>query len=165
MMTVTCERLRGVALALAALTLSGLGLPALGAGMARADACDDLARQLTNQIDGLVVGATSANAIALKHPAVGRASLGCRSRNVTNEVFAATASRKPADGFYGFTAQAAALVFTIPRDDVLKGIRRCVGRIGLLRGNTIATRYRRLDIRCTGGKAGITVSVSRERDS
>ncbi|MEW6640245.1 MAG: hypothetical protein AB1586_07045 [Pseudomonadota bacterium] len=158
-------RIRGAAVALAALTLSTVGMLTFGATAARADACDDLAKQLTGQIDGLVVGATSANAIALKHPAVSRASLGCRSRNVTNEVFAATASRKPSDAFYGFTAQAAALVFTIPRDDVRKGITRCVGRIGLLRGNTIATRYKRLDIRCTGGKTGTTVSVSRERDS
>jgi len=160
MMTMMFGRMRGVAAMLAAMLMMGLAGTA-----ARADACDDLARQLTGQIDGLVVGATSANAIALKHPAVSRASLGCRSRNVTNEVFAATASRKPAEAFYGFTAQAAALVFTIPRDDVRKGITRCVGRIGLLRGDTIATRYRRLDIRCTGGKTGTTVSVSRELDS
>ncbi|MBR1219824.1 hypothetical protein JQ557_17585 [Bradyrhizobium sp. U87765 SZCCT0131] len=163
-MTVTFRRLRA-AIAAAALTMTICGLPLAAATTAHADACDDLAKQLTGQIDGLVVGATSANAIALKHPAVSRASLGCRSRNVTNEVFAATASRKPSDAFYGFTSQAAALVFTIPRDDVRKGIARCIGRIGLLRGDTIATRYRRLDIRCTGSKAGTTVSVSRELDS
>lgn len=140
------------------------GLLALAAPAARADACDDLAKQLKGQIDGLAIGKTGANIINLQHPAVKRASLGCASRNVTNEVFAATESRKPSDAFYDFVARAAALVFTIPRNDALNGAARCIKRIGIFRGTTIATRYRRLDIRCTGGKTGTTVSISRERE-
>ncbi len=141
-----------------------LGPLLLSATTARADACDDLARQLKGQIDGLSIGKTGANLITLQHPAVKRASLGCASRNVTNEVFAATESRKPSDAFYDFVARAAALVFTIPRSDALNGASRCIKRIGIFRGYTIATRYRRLDIRCTGGKTGTTVSISRERE-
>lgn len=140
------------------------GLLVLTAPAARADACDDLARQLKGQIDGLTIGKTGVNLINLQHPSVKRASLGCASRNVTNEVFAATESRKPSDAFYDFVAQAAALVFTIPRNDALNGASRCIKRIGIFRGYTIATRYRQLDIRCTGGKTGTTVSISRERD-
>ena len=150
---------RPIAAGLAVSVLLVLSAPA-----ARADACDDLARQLKGQIDGLTVGKTGANQIGLQHPAVKRASLGCASRNITNEVFAATESRKPSDAFYDFVARAAALVFTIPRGDALNGTARCIKRIGIFRGYTISTRYRRLDIRCTGGKTGTTVSISRERE-
>jgi len=132
---------------------------------ARADACDELAALLKNQIDGLAIGKSAANHIELAHPAVTRASLGCASRNITNEVFAATQSRKPSDDFYDFAARAGAVVFTIPSDDIRRGVLRCVNRIGILRGHDIATRYRRLDIRCTGGKDGTTVTISRESDT
>jgi hypothetical protein len=132
------------------------------ASPARADACDELAALLKSQIDGLAIGKPTANHIALAHPAVTRASLGCASRNVTNEVFVATLSRKPSDDFYAFAARAGAVVFTIPSDDIRRGVQRCVSRIGILRGHDIATRYRRLDIRCTGGKDGTTVTISRE---
>jgi hypothetical protein len=134
------------------------------ASPARADACDELATLLKTQIDGVTIGKTVANHIALSHPAVTQASLGCSSRNVTNEVFVATQSRKPSDEFYAFAARAGAVVFTIPQDDVRSGVRRCVRRIGLLRGSHITTRYRRLDIRCAGDKAGTTVTISRETD-
>ncbi len=144
--------------------LAGLGFLIAGAP-ARADSCDDLANQLKSQIDGLTVGQTGTNVIYLLHPAVKQASLGCASRNITNEIFAATDSRKPSDAFYDFVARTAAFVFTIPRSDALNGATRCVKRIGIFRGYTIATRYRKLDIRCTGGKTGTTVSISREKDT
>jgi hypothetical protein len=141
------------------------GTLTLSAPAARADACDDLAAQLKGQIDGLTVGKPGVNLIELKHPAVTRASLGCSSRNVTNEIFAATDSRKPSEAFYDVMARAAAIVFTIPKTDAMNGTRRCIRRIGIFRGYSIATRYRRLDIRCTGGKTGTTVSISREKDT
>ena len=137
----------------------------VNAAPARADACDEVAALLRNQIDGLAVGAAASNHIALKHPAVTRAALGCASRNVKNEIFMATDKRSPADAFYDFAAQAGAVIFTIPRDDVRRGVQRCVGRIGFLRGHDISTRYRRLDIHCTGDKAGTTVTISRETDT
>jgi len=148
-----------VALALAAFAA------ALSSAPARADPCEELAGLLKSQIDGLAVGKPAANHIELAHPAVTRASLGCAARNVTNEVFVATDSRKPKDAFYDFAARAGAVVFTIPSDDIRRGVRRCVGRIGILRGNDIATRYRSLDIHCSGTKTGTTVTISRPKDA
>ena len=132
---------------------------------ARADRCDDLAGQLAKQIDGLKVGRTVAGVVYLTHPAVKQASLGCSARNKQNEIFALSASRKPPKEFFDFIASATALVFTIPRDDALRGARRCAGRIGFLRGKNIVTRYRRLDIRCSGSSEGTSVTVSRELDT
>ena len=60
------------------------------AAPARADRCDDLAKQLAEQISGLKVGATRGGEIALTHPAVTQASLGCSSKNATNSMSAAT---------------------------------------------------------------------------
>lgn len=147
----------------AALAFAAL-VAALPASLANADPCEELAGLLRNQIDGLAVGKASANHIDLAHPAVSRASLGCAARNVTNEVFLATDARKPSDAFYNFAARAGAVVFTIPSDDIRRGVQRCVGRIGILRGYDIATRYRRLDIRCSGAKTGTTVTISRSNE-
>ncbi len=121
----------------------------MGSSPARADRCDDLAKQLSAQITGLKIGKTMAGVIYLEHPAVTQASLGCSSRNRTNDVFASTDKRKPAPEFYDFVATAAALVFTIPKPDALKGAQRCVKRTNIIRGYNISSRYRRLDIHCT----------------
>jgi len=129
---------------------------------ARADRCDDLAGQLARQIDGLKVGTTRAGIIYLTHPAVKQATLGCSARNKQNEIFAMSPARKPSKEFFDFVASATALVFTIPKDDALRGARRCAGRIGFLRGQNIVTRYRKLDIRCSGSRDGTSVTVSRE---
>lgn len=149
----------------AALLLAiGFQLTVLGLAPAHADRCDELAAQLARQIDGLKVGKTSAGIIYLSHPAVKQASLGCSARNKTNEVFASSASRKPAKEFFEFIASATALVFTIPKNDALRGATRCANRIGFLRGKNIVTRYRKLDIRCAGSRDGTSVTVSRELD-
>jgi hypothetical protein len=137
----------------------------LAASPAHADRCDDLAAQLAKQIDGLKVGRTIAGVVYLTHPAVKQASLGCSARNKQNEIFASSASRKPPKEFFDVIAGATALVFTIPKNDALRGAQRCAGRIGFLRGKNIVTRYRRLDIRCTGSSEGTSVTVSRELDT
>ena len=131
---------------------------------ARADRCDDLAKQLAAQITGVRIGKTMAGVIYLEHPAVTQASLGCSSRNRTNEVFASTDKKKPAPEFYDFIASAAAQVFTIPKPDALKGAQRCVKRTNIIRGYNISSRYRRLDIHCTVAKTGVRITVSREKD-
>lgn len=136
----------------------------LTATSARADHCDDLAAQLANQIGGLTAGKAAANTIALSHPAVHSMHLGCRSRTVTNQIDASTEGKVPSAAFYDVIAGAGALVFTIPKKDVLNGVTRCVKRIGLLRGYDIKTRYRRLNIHCTRVKTITTVTVSRDRD-
>lgn len=140
-----------------------LAMAALGASPARADRCDDLAKDLAAQIPGLKVGKTVAGVIYLEHPAVTQASLGCQSRNRTNDVFASTDKKKPTPEFYDFLATAAALVFTIPKGDTLKGTQRCVSRTNIIRGYNLDSRYRRLDIHCTVAKTGVRITVSREK--
>ena len=60
------------------------------AAPARADRCDDLAKMLADQITGLKIGAVRGGEIALTHPAVTQASLGCSSKNATNSMTAST---------------------------------------------------------------------------
>ena len=140
-----------------------LAVAMLGASPARADRCDDLAKDLAAQITGLKIGKTVAGVIYLEHPAVTQASLGCQSRNRSNDVFASTDKRKPTEAYYDFIGTAAALVFTIPKPDALKGAKRCVSRTNIVRGYNIDSRYRRLDIHCTVAKTGVRITMSREK--
>jgi hypothetical protein len=137
---------------------------AFAASPARADRCDDLAKQLKSQIDGLSVGRTAANVIYLSHPAAKQLRLGCASRTFSNEIYAASATRKPASAFTELVASASAIVFTIPKPDTVKGASRCLSRMGILRGNDVKLRYRRLDLRCTRGKTSADITISRGKD-
>jgi hypothetical protein len=148
----------------ALLSLVLLASAVLAASPARADRCDDLARQLKGQIDGLSIGRTAANVIFLTHPAAKQLRLGCPSRSVSNDLYAASDSRKPTPAVYDLVANAAAIVFTIPKPDTLKGAQRCIGRMGLFRGDDVTTRYRRLDMHCTRSKTGATITIARGRD-
>eukprot|EP01035_Chromulina_nebulosa_P004475 gene4475-6120_t len=121
------DRLRGVLTVMALVATT-----ALAASPARADRCDDLALQLKSQIDGLSVGRTAANVIYLSHPAAKQLRLGCASRAFSNELYAASDTRKPPAAFANLVASAAAIVFTIPKPDTLKGATRCLGRIALV---------------------------------
>jgi hypothetical protein len=145
-------------------TFTLVAAAALAAAPARADRCDDLAKQLKSQIDGVSVGRTAANVIYLSHPAAKQLRLGCASRNVSNEIYAAADSRKPAPGFADVVASAAAIVFTVPKPDTLKGVTRCLGRMGFLRGDDVKLRYRRLDLRCTRSKTAAAITISRNKD-
>lgn len=146
------------------LALLALALLGAAATPARADRCDDLAAQLKSQIDGLTVGKTAANVIYLEHPAAKQLRLGCTSRNVTNELYAASDSRKPSPAYVNFVATAAAVIFTIPKSDTLAGATRCIKRMGFLHGDDVKTRYRRLDMQCTRSKTGSTITISREKE-
>jgi hypothetical protein len=139
-------------------------LAASGASPARADRCDDLAVQLKNQIDGLKVGITAANVIYLSHPQAREITLGCRGRNFSNELYAKADSRKPKPEFYELVANAAALIFTIPKPDALTGATRCIKRMGFLRGDDVKMRYRRLDMECTRTKTEAAIAISRGKD-
>jgi hypothetical protein len=139
-------------------------LAILSASPARADRCDDLAAQLKSQIDGLSVGRTAANVIYLGHPAAKQIRLGCASRSFSNELYAASEGRKPTPAFFNLVANAAAIIFTIPKPDTLKGANRCIGRMGLFRGDDVKLRFRRLDMRCTRTKASATIAISRGKD-
>jgi hypothetical protein len=144
-------------LAAAALTVSGTA-------PARADRCDDLAAQLKGQIDGLGVGKTAANLIYLSHPQAKEITLGCASRNLANQLFAKADGRKPTPAFLNLVAGAAAVIFTLPKDEMLRGATRCIKRMGIIHGDDISTRYRRLDMRCTRTKTDASITISRGTD-
>jgi hypothetical protein len=157
---VTLTKRVGSTVSVAALMLAMVAL----ASPALADACDDLAAQLKGQIDGLSIGRTAANVIYLSHPAAKDLRLGCASRRVSNELLATSEGRKPKLEFLALVAKASAVVFTVPLDDMLKGTSRCVGRMGILRGDDIRMRFRRLDLHCTRTKTNASISISRAKD-
>jgi hypothetical protein len=131
---------------------------------ARADRCDDIAGQLKNQIDGLKVGITAANVIYLSHPKARELSLGCASRNFSNELYAKADSRKAKPEFIDLVASAAAIIFTLPKDGMRTGATRCIKRMGILHGDDVATRYRRLDMRCVRTRTDASITISRGTD-
>ena len=139
-------------------------LVTISASPARADRCDDLAKQLKGQIDGLEIGKTAANLIYLSHPKAREITLGCASRNLTNQLFVKSDSRKPPQAFLDLVASAAAIIFTLPKDEMLSGATRCIKRMGLFRGDDVKTRYRRLDMRCVRTKTEASISISRSTD-
>ncbi|HTB00340.1 MAG TPA: hypothetical protein VK804_07675 [Bradyrhizobium sp.] len=144
----------------AALALSAM----LAASPARADRCDDLATQLKSQIDGVAVGKTAANVIYLSHPLAKQITLGCAGRNYSNQLYAKADSRKPQAAFIDLVASATAIIFTLPKDDMLKGATRCIKRMGLIHGDDVTTRYRRLDMRCVRTKTDASITISRGVD-
>ena len=47
---------------------------------------------------------------------------------------------------------------------MLKGVTRCISRMGLFHGDDVATRYRRLDMRCARTKTEASITISRSTD-
>jgi hypothetical protein len=148
----------------AVVLLAAGALTLFDATPARAGRCDDLAAQLANQIDGLKVGITAANVIYLSHPLAKELSLGCAGHKFSNELYAKANSRKPKPEFLDFVASAAALIFTLPKDEMLKGVSRCMSRMGIFRGDDVSIRYRRLDMNCTRTKTDAAIAISRGTD-
>jgi len=163
-MTFKPEFRRSTLLAAAVALPVALALTMLAASPARADRCDDLAGQLKSQIDGFAVGKTAANLIYLSHPLARQITLGCSGRNYSNQLYAKSGSRKPKPAFVDLAASAAAIIFTMPKDDMLRGATRCVRRMGLLHGDDVKMRYRRLDMRCSRTKTDASIAISRGRD-
>ena len=151
---------RGALLLAAAIT----GLAAL-ASPARADQCDDIAKQLANGIDGLKVNFKAANIIYLTHPAAKELSLGCRGQGQTysNELYA-KGERRPTTQFYDLVASAAAIIFTVTKDDTTTGATRCLKLMGILRGDKVTMRYRRLNMECTRTKTEAAIAITRPKD-
>jgi hypothetical protein len=135
---------------------------ALTACPARADHCDDIARQLSETIDGLKVGFKAANIIYLSHPAATELSLGCRSHQYANELYAKT-DRKIKPAFYDLVGSAAAVIFSLPKGDTVAGTSRCLKRLGILHSK-INMRYRRLDMECTRTRTDASIAVRRGLD-
>jgi hypothetical protein len=144
--------------------LAAMALTVSGASPARADRCDDLATQLKGQIDGLKVGITAARVIYLSHPLAKELSLGCAGRKFSIELYAKANGRKPKPEFLDFVAGAAALIFSLPKDEMLKGVSRCMSRPGIFRGDDVSMRYRRLDMNCTRTKTDAAIAISRGKD-
>jgi hypothetical protein len=134
------------------------------AAPARADRCEDIANQLKGQIDGLKVGITTGKVIYLSHPDAKELSLGCRGRDYSNELYAKSDGRKPKPAFYDLVARASAIVFTVPKDDTLKGVTRCITRMGIFRGDNVKMRFRRLDMLCNRTKTEASIAISRGKD-
>jgi hypothetical protein len=146
---------------LLAATLASLA--AFGASPARADRCEDTAKELRNQIDGIKISVNTGNMIYLTHPAAKEFSLGCRGANYSVELYA-KADRKPKPQFFDLVAAAGAIIFTIPKPDALTGTSRCIKRMGLLRGDKVSMRYRRLNMECTRTKTEASIVVTRGKD-
>ena len=138
-------------------------LTAFAASPARADSCDDIAKELASTIEGLKVNFKAANIVYLTHPAAKELSLGCRGQNYSNELYA-KGDRKPKPEFFTLVSRAAAIVFTVPKDDTASGTSRCLKRMGLLRGDKVTMRYRRLNMECTRTKTEASIAVTRSKD-
>ena len=144
---------------------TALAIGSVFASPARADPrCDDIANQLKTHIEGLKVGITAANTIYLSHPQARELSLGCSGRNFKNELYAKADSRKPKPAFLDLVSSAAAIIFSLTKDETLTGATRCIKRMGLLRGDTITMRYRRLDFECARTKTEASIAISRGTD-
>jgi hypothetical protein len=138
-------------------------LAAFSATPARADRCEDTAKELKNQIDGLKISVNTGNMIYLTHPAAKEFSLGCRGSNYSIELYA-KADRKPKPEFFSLVASAGAIIFTIPKPDVVTGSTRCIKRMGILRGDKVSMRFRRLNMECTRTKTEASIVVTRGKD-
>jgi hypothetical protein len=138
-------------------------LAAFSTTPAHADRCEDTAKELKNQIDGLKISVNTGNMIYLTHPAAKELSLGCRGSNYSVELYA-KADRKPKPEFFSLVASAGAIIFTIPKPDVVTGSTRCIKRMGLLRGDKISMRFRRLNMECTRTKTDASIVVTRGKD-
>jgi hypothetical protein len=136
---------------------------AFTASPARADRCDDTAKQLADAIDGVKVNFKAANIVYLTHPAAQEFSLGCKGDQYAIELYAKT-DRKIKPEFFNLVGSAAAVIFTLPKDDAVTGTSRCLKRMGILRGDKITMRYKRLDMECSRTKKDSSIVVRRGLD-
>ena len=56
------------------------------------------------------------------------------------------------------------MIFTLPKDDAVTGTSRCLKRMGILRGDKITMRYKRLDMECSRTKKDTSIVVRRGLD-
>ena len=133
------------------------------ASPARADRCDDIAKELASQVDKVKVNFKAANIVYMTHPAAKELSVGCRGNNYSIELYA-KGDRKPKPEFFTLVGSMAAIVFTVPKDDTTTGATRCLKRMGLLRGDKVNMRFRRLDMECTRTKTEASIAITRGKD-
>jgi hypothetical protein len=136
---------------------------AFAASPARADRCDDSAKELAGQIDKLKVNFKAANVVYMTSPLVKELSLACRGDNYSIELYA-KGDRKPKPEFMTLVGAMAAMVFSVTRDDTTTGVSRCLKRMGLLRGDKVSMRYRRLNLECQRNKTEAWIAITRGKD-
>jgi hypothetical protein len=153
------SRVRGPTLLAAVLALAAT----IGASPARADRCDDSAKELASQIDRLKVNFKAANTVYLTHPLAKELSVSCRGDKFAIELYA-KGDRKPKPEFISLVGAMAALVFSVTKDDTTTGASRCLKRMGLLRGDKVSMRFRRLTLECQRNKADAWIAITRGKD-
>ena len=143
----------------AALALSA----AFTASPARADRCDDSAKELANNIDKMKVNFKAANTVYLTHPLARELSVACKGDKFSIELYG-KGDRKPSQDFINLMGAMAAIVFTVTKDDTTTGASRCLKRMGLIRGDKIVMRYRRLNLECQRSKTESWIAITRGKD-
>ena len=136
---------------------------AFAASPARADRCDDSAKELANNIDKMKVNFKAANTVYLTHPLAKELSVACKGDNYSIELYA-KGDRKPSQDFINLVGAMAAIVFTVTKDDTTTGATRCLKRMGLLRGDKVVMRFRRLDLECQRNKTEAWIAITRGKD-
>ena len=145
------------------LTAAFASLAAFAVSPARADRCEESANQLKSEIDGLTVDKTAAGVIYLSHPQAKQLTLGCASKNLTGQLYARSDGRKPKPAFLDLVAGAAAIVFTLPKDEMQKAASRCMRALGLFR-NDVSIHFHQLEMRCIRSKTDASIAISRRVD-
>jgi hypothetical protein len=138
-------------------------MAAFTASPARADRCDDSAKELANNIDKLKVNFKARNTVYLTHPLAKELSVACRGDKYSIELYA-KGDRKPKPEFISLVGAMAAIVFSVTKDDTTTGASRCLKRMGLLRGDKVAMRYRRLSLDCQRTKTEASIAITRGKD-
>src|SRR6186713_244967 len=98
-------------------------LAAFTASPARADRCDDSAKELANNIDKLKVNFKARNVVYMTHPLAKELSVGCKGDKYSIELFA-KGDRKAKPEFISLVGAMAAIVFTVTKDDTTTGASR-----------------------------------------
>jgi len=136
---------------------------AFAASPARADRCDDSAKVLANNIDKMKVNFKAANTVYLTHPLAKELSVACKGDKFSIELYA-KGDRKPSQDFINLVGAMAAIVFTVTKDDTTTGASRCLKRMGILRGDKITMRFRRLNLECQRSKTEAWIAITRGKD-
>ena len=136
---------------------------AFAASPARADRCDDSAQELANNIDKMKVNFKAANTVYLTHPLARELSVACKGDNFSIELYG-KGDRKPSQDFIKLVGAMAALVFSVTKDDTTTGATRCLQRMGLIRGDKISMRFRRLSLDCQRSKTESWIAITRGKD-
>jgi hypothetical protein len=99
----------------------------------------------------------------MTHPLAKELSVACKGDKFSIELYAKT-DRKVSQDFINLVGAMAAIVFTVTKDDTTTGASRCLKRMGLLRGDKVNMRYRRLTLECQRTKTDASIAITRGKD-